>query len=203
MKRFVLVASLMLALCLQAVAQEPARFSHQLQIGAGVAHLGGADHENGLAVSIGYGLDIRLTEHLSVMPSVDCRLTSGSLLHGGMAGGFDADFSFLDCGVALCYHCLLCDKPVTFGVGPYWAHALSRDEYYIDSDPFSPLNGCPKIRPDGFGLMPSGQVQLSRHFALGVTAHIGLTDMAEYYSCASFIEAWRISSLQLQACFCF
>ena len=154
------------------------RFQPVISIGTGLFVQNPLASENGLSTSVSAGLDVRLSEAWSVMPRVASRNVSQWDAFASKEGGDPDMYGLVDFSLSLRYHSI--DNWV-IGLGPYYCRAINRDAYYIDADPWDILNDKPKIKKNGFGIQPSVENNVGKHWTFGLMADICHTDMRQYY----------------------
>ncbi|MBP3228667.1 MAG: PorT family protein [Bacteroidaceae bacterium] len=171
--RFFLLAALLVAAC--NVSAQRKALEHNVYVSAGLfIDRNAGDTGNGLSVRLGYGLDIRLSQKLSVMPGIAVRGVIESPFES-WDGADDDIFTFLDIPVIARYHLDSGKGGWVFGLGPVLSFCVDNDTYYIDAGP-DPLTDKTKIKPFDLGLQPSVAYKLGR-FTLGVDARIGLLNV--------------------------
>lgn len=196
MKKFILyLAALLLPLGLQ--AQDYKKLEHNIEAGGGIFLPGGKEGQTGLAISLGYGLDIRTSQAFSIMPMVGYHCTSETLVRKQLCGADYDNFEFLDISVSARWHTGDGKTPITLGLAPVLSWTLQNDTYYIDGDPTDPFNGKKRLKPFTFGLMPSITFDVCRHFSLGFKANIGLMDATRHYDFAQQQAARHIITTEL------
>ena len=130
----------------------------------------------GHVTRLSYGLDIRMSDHWSLMPGVGARIQTASLL-GMFAVGGDIDvMAAADAFCVLRYHIPVGDDQIIIGLGPDVSF-LSKDKYYIDADPADPRNGKQKFYRFDYGIQPSVTFRTGKHWQWGLEANIGLRNM--------------------------
>lgn len=175
------------------------KVENNIQIGAGASWTDNDSGRTGIANSIGYGIDIRLSGRFSLMPMVDWRITSESIIRQGWVGADFNDFSFLDFSVSARWHFDTGGIPVAVGIAPYLSYALDKDQYYIDYDPRHPLGGKAKLKAFDFGLMPSVSCDVWKFLSLGAKANLSLTDTSVRYDFYPNIAPRHIISAEIFA----
>lgn len=171
------------------------KLEHNIRLGTGVAFETGSNaksyHNIGPAVQLAYGLDMALTENISLMPEIGLRASMPFFL---FAVGADLDgMAYADLSLSLRYH-----KPasnVIFGLAPVVSYMVVPGTYYVDADPSDPLNGKETFNRADFGIRPSMTFRHGRHFQWGVEAHIGvLNAMRQYpeYNCTGAISVHHV-----------
>lgn len=158
------------------------------------------DSEYGAALSIGAGVDFRVTDSWSVMTSVMARTVSEFSFFASMDGADPDCFKFLDFGISGRYH--ISGGPVV-GLGPFLSRTTDADRYYIDADPTSPLGDQPKVKGYDYGLQPSVDFPIGRHFKVGLVGNIGLRNMRITYPDYGASAPLHINSFTIVAGFRF
>ena len=148
----------------------------------------------GHVTRLSYGLDIRMSDHWSLMPGVGARVQTASLL--GMFG-VGGDFDIMAAADAFCvlrYHIPIGEDQIIIGLGPDVSY-LSKDTYYIDADPADPRNGKRKFYRFDYGIQPSVTFRTGKHWQWGLEANIGLRNMRIPYE-LSYIPSGPYAYLQ-------
>ena len=105
--------------------------------------------------------------------------TMGDKAHG--VDGADIDrFAFLDIPLVAQLHLGSGHNKWVAGLGPVFSFCVSNDNYYIDGDPNSPLNGKDKIKDFSLELQPSVMYEVGK-FRFGMEGLIGLLDIKRRY----------------------
>lgn len=182
MKRSLLWVVFWVTWCSAGFSQEYKTFENNVQLGAGFSWTDDDTSRTGMTLSLGYGLDIRLSEKFSLMPMLEYRSTSESMIRSGWDGADFNDFNFLDFSLSARWHLSSGKVPVVLGMAPYLSYVLERDTYYVDADPSHPLNGKSKLKPIDVGILPSVSFDVWKHFSLGAKMNIGLQNASEPYS---------------------
>lgn len=197
MKRIIWMTALLLSLVPSVFAQSYKTLEHHIVVGAGPSWPGekGADVQ-ALALSLGYGLDIRLSQHFSLMPHIEGRTLVEGAFEGDMDGADYDSFGMFDFSVSARWHFTTEAFPIVVGIAPYVSYATQRDEFYLDAFPSAGINGKAKIRPWDFGLMPSLTLDVMRHLSFGAKANIGLLDVAASYPAFGPLPTRRLLSVE-------
>ena len=176
------IAILGILLPIAALAQAPARPTHQLQLGVGTfdyAYPIAAYARLGLLSSrLSYGLDIPVAASWSVMPEVGSKFCLMALFAPGAVGADFVLFSYWDFTVNARYHL---PDGVILGLGPMLSYTFHQDKYYVDADPTDPLNGLPKNTRVNVSLRPSVIFHSGRRWHLGAEAELGLNNAMVQY----------------------
>lgn len=194
---------IMLFLALSAGAQER-QFENHVQIGSGPFYEAGKDITDvGLTISFSYGLDIRLSEGWSVMPTIGYRGMVEQITKGMMEGADPDVFEFLDLGVSIRCHSFVNETGFILGLAPVVALTLSPDQYYIDAGP-DPLGGKDKIKSCDFGVRPGLSIPVGKHWEFGIETYISLINMEKRYSqYRDYHGSIFIRNTMLTAAYCF
>ena len=138
-------------------------------------------HESpGAALQLSYGLDVRLNEHWSVMPGAGVRAQRLEINHIGWIGGDPDGMGVIDFSCLARYHFHAEGTDMVVGLGPLLS-LFSQDTYYIDADPWDPLNSKAKWNRWWIGLKPSLVFQTGKHWQWGLEANIGLRNQMRQY----------------------
>ena len=180
MKKIILCLMLGLGLCGEAQSQKM-KLEHNVYLSTGWLSISDDGHmDHGLTFRAGYGLNCYLSERFSVMPGVAIR----GEVEDGLAehlDGADIDrFAFLDIPVVAQLHLGSGHNKWVAGLGPVFSFCVSNDNYYIDGDPNSPLNGKDKIKDFSLELQPSVMYEVGK-FRFGMEGLIGLLDIKRRY----------------------
>ena len=134
----------------------------------------------GLTIKLGYGINYYFNDYFSIFPSVAYHSDMGSALNV-KDGADDDDFSFID--VPIIFQARIDAEgggKLMLGVGPVFSFLVENDQYYIDSDPWNPLDGKDKIKNFNFSISPCLAYEL-KHFRIGVELQFGLIDVEKKY----------------------
>lgn len=132
--------------------------------------------DKGLSLSFSYGLNYYLSSSFSIKTGLGIRQETVNAFSSD-DGGDDDSFTFMDIPVTAQYH----NNGWTLGLGPVFSLCAANDTYYNDANPNDPLDGKDKLKTFSLGLQPSISYQLSRHFDIGLSADINLTNMQKSY----------------------
>lgn len=177
--------ALLLLFALEADAQQK-KWEHNVYAGAGLMMEGhGYSSETGLALQAGYGLTYRFSDQWSVRPGVALR----SVLENGFAdsadGADDDVFTFLDIPILGQYQVGVGKGSLTFGLGPVFSFCVDNDTYYVDAEPWSPLNKLDKCTTFSFGLQPSIDYRVWKHLSVGVDGYVSLSNLKNNHGLTS------------------
>lgn len=185
---------------------------NNVQLGVGVYIESGEAsmiHRNpGQVWKLSYGLDIRLSDHWSVMPGVGWRVQGGTLPFVQLATGSSA--ASMSAADVFCQGRYLINSGkvnVVIGLGPQLSFMTTTDKYYFE-DPnireSRSYSGCDRLNRWDVGIMPSIGFLIGNHLSLGLEGSIGLTNMLVQYpdtehpvtgnihlSNVMFFAAWR------------
>lgn len=185
MKRIVTVLALLLA-GMGAWAQNLADrklLESNIQLGAGLfAETGaGQDIFPGAALRLSYGLDVRISEHWSVMPGAGIRTQGGPVDMMFAKGGDGGGMSMADVFCQARYHFASEGTKIVLGLGPQLSFMTHPDYYYRDADPSDPINGKERFKDKDIALQPSIVFQTGKHFQWGFDGSVGLLNMMRQY----------------------
>ncbi len=203
MKR-ILFSFLLFAAILPGFAQESRRPSHEIQLSAGTYSYGSGVQEyfqlGLLSMRLSYGLDIPVAENWSVIPEIGAKFYwEGVFAIGAVGADFDG-FTYWDLTVSGRYHTA---DGIILGLGPMLSYARRQDHYYIDADPWDPLNGQPKNTRFNLSLRPSVLFGCGKHWHLGAEAEIGLTNAMVQYPELHHTGTRHLHALRFVACYRF
>ncbi|MBO7480308.1 MAG: outer membrane beta-barrel protein [Bacteroidales bacterium] len=164
--------------------QPAKRLESNFQVGAGLFLESGlyARYQNpGAVLRLSYGLDIRLDDRWSVMPGLGIRAQVSDIENLGALGVDLDELAYADAFLTARYHIEANRSHIVLGLGPALSYAIHQDTYYIDADPFGPLNGKVKFNRIDVGLQPSVTFQPRAHFQWGLEANVGLLNSMIQY----------------------
>ena len=182
MKNAILFISFLL-ISLGASAQENISskpFESVVQLGGGLFLETGTDHRieeqnPGAMLRLSYGLDIRLSKKLSVMPGVGIRAQHGDIMHWRDYGGDCDALVFADVFLSGRYHLDAGRQGVIIGLGPAFSYMVSPVYYDVSNAKLE------KFSRYDIGIQPSVTFLTSTHFQWGLEANIGLLDLRKRY----------------------
>lgn len=179
------------------VASARTRLENNFIGGLGLGYLGNKN-TIAAAVKLGYGLDIRLDNVYSLMPTVSLRTISEGLTHIGLVGADYDGFVSLDLGLQSKFY--ISQSDLFLAIGPYFSIPLYRDTYYVDYDPSAPIAGLPEFKRFDIGIQPGFYFELSKHLLFGLEANIGLRNMMIQYPEFDVTGSRHISSYLAVLC---
>lgn len=175
---FLFIAFLLVGVGVSAQESRPfKRVENQIQAGAGLFLETGKDYRiksqnPGIVLRLSYGLDIRLSDHWSVMPGAGIRAQMGGIF----GDSWDKDnMTLADCFVTARYHLESAGHRIVFGLGPAFSYMLSPVRYHESN-----FTG-EKYRRSDIGIQPSVTFLRGEHFQWGLEANIGLKDLRIVY----------------------
>ena len=165
------------------LGQEKRVYNH-IDLSVGGFFEGGKNVQSpGIAIRLGYGADIKLTDRFSLMPGAGVRGQKAALGVLGNKGGSSDGLLFTDVLCQARYHF----KHIIIGLGPNVSFAVANMNYGVENygDPTHPLVGKKQFSTIDVGLVPSISVPFGKHWEFGVEAIIGLTNMRIRYEDAN------------------
>ena len=190
-----------IAMHVPSMAQSVKKLTPVVEMGAGLSienKSGYGETVYGLATMISVGLDIRVDEKWSIMPSVGHNTMFGDAIQL-FSGAIGSDFDVFDFFNAAILGRLHSDGGITIGFGPVAFLRAHHSTYYIDWDPDDPRNGLEKIKPWDLGLRATFDKELSRHWTLGAQFNAGLRNMMIQYPSAGISGTMHLFSLTFTA----
>lgn len=181
-KAFAISLLLLLSFGLDASAQlnvDGKRFESDIRLGAGqFAETGNCADKPGIALRVSYGLDIKMNDSWSLMPGAGLKTQVSNIRHIGGEGGDPDQMSAADLFLDVRYRVA---GEAVFSLGPQVSYMIIPDKYYINADPWDPLNGKEKFHRWDIGLRPGLVFTVGEHRYWGLEALIGLRNMMRFY----------------------
>ena len=136
---------------------------------------------SGAGVLFSYGLDISLSENLSITPSLGAGALLEDAVHIGWKGNESGVIYPAFAAVAFNFRVQIGTMQLFLGIAPTLSVIMDGPEYHDGSSPSNPLNGKPKFRTSYFSVCPSITIQPREHWYFGLEQGVGLTNIMKQY----------------------
>lgn len=136
--------------------------------------------DDSYSLHVGYGVSYYLSKQWSAAAGIAYRTKFEPGDSDDGEGNYDC--SFVDIPLLMQYHLgLFGHSGLVFELGPVVSILASNSQYYIDSDPASPLSGKDIYRYFDLGLQPGVYYQAGKHWRIGIKGHVGLLNIERQY----------------------